>query len=88
MRDGKGDGEKSVTSMVPKKASSDTTELRTQLRAVREAVSVEGGHEDRRRSPPAVPRTRRSKSVQSEQEGPGRRAEDGDHFSSRLCCSR
>jgi hypothetical protein len=55
-----------------KKASSDTAEFKTQLRAMIEAVSVsmEGGQEDRRRSPPTptVPRTRRrrSSSVQSE----------------------
>ncbi len=39
--------QKSVRSMVPKKASSDTTEFKTQLRAVREAVSVEGGQDER-----------------------------------------
>ncbi len=69
--------------MVPKKASSDTTEFKTQLRAVREVVSVEGGPHERKRSPPAVPRTRRSTSVQSEREGPGRRADDDDYFSFR-----
>ncbi len=70
-----------MRSMVPKKASSDITEFKTQLRAVREAVSVEGGHDERRRSPPAVSRTRHSTSVQSEREGPGRRADEEDHFS-------
>ncbi len=46
---------------MPKKASSDTTEFKAMLTAVREATSVEGGQEEGRRSPPAVPRTRRAR---------------------------
>jgi len=47
----------------------------------REATRVEGGTEDSRRSPPAVPRTRRSTSVSYDREEPGMRREEGDHFS-------
>jgi hypothetical protein len=39
---------------VPKKASSDTTEFKAMLTAVRETTSVEGGQEEGRRSPPAT----------------------------------
>ena len=40
-----------------------------------------GGQEDSRRSPPVVPRTRRSTPEVRERRGPGRRREEGDHFS-------
>jgi hypothetical protein len=66
---------------VPKKASSDTTELKRMLTVGREATWVEGGQEEGRRSPPAVPRTRRSTPVVRERRVPGRRREEGDHFS-------
>jgi hypothetical protein len=51
------------------------------LKAVREAVLVEGGQEEGRRSPPAVPRARRWTSLASERSGPGVRRERGNHFS-------
>ncbi len=65
----------------PKKASEETTELKRMLTQGREATRVEGGTEDSRRSPPAVPGTRRSTSVSYEWSEPGKRREEGDHFS-------
>ncbi len=47
----------------PKKALSETTELNRMLTIGREATWVEGGQEEGRRSPPTVPRTRRSTPV-------------------------
>ncbi len=38
------------------------------------------GQEDSRRSPPAVPRTRRSTPDAKHRRGPGMRREEGDHF--------
>jgi hypothetical protein len=53
-----------VRSTDPKKASEETIELnRMFTQGKREATRMEGGTEDLRRSPPAVPRTRRSTSV-------------------------
>jgi hypothetical protein len=46
-----------------------------------ELTWVEGGQEESRRSPPAVPRTRRSTSEVRERRGPGMEREEGDHFS-------
>ena len=46
-----------------KKASDETTELKRMFTQGREATKVEGGTEASRRSPPAVPRTRRSTPV-------------------------
>ena len=54
---------KSDRSIDPKKALSETTELKRMLTVGREATWVEGGQEEGRRSPPAVPRTRRSTPV-------------------------
>ena len=65
----------------PKTASDETTELNRMFTQGREATRVEGGTEDSRRSPPAVPRTRRSTSVSYDREEPGMRREEGDHFS-------
>ncbi len=65
---------------MPKKALSDTTEFKAMFTAVREATSVEG-QEEGRRSPPAVPRTRRLTTSVRERDGPERRRADGVHFS-------
>jgi hypothetical protein len=65
----------------PKKASEETTELRRRLTQEREATWVEGGQKDSRRSPTAVPRTRRSTSEVREWSGPGMEREEGDHIS-------
>jgi hypothetical protein len=64
-----------VRSTEPKKASEETTELKRMLTQGREATRVEGGTEDSKRSPPAVPRTRRSTSVSKERAEPGKRRE-------------
>jgi hypothetical protein len=72
---------KYLRSTEPKTALSETVEFNMTLTAVREEVGVEGGHAAGRRSPPAVPRTRRSTSDHRERDGPGRRREEGVHFS-------
>jgi hypothetical protein len=73
--------QKSVRSNVPKKASSDTTELNITLTVGREATWVVVGRmKGDDRSAPAVPRTRRSTPVVRERRVPGRRMEEGDHF--------
>jgi hypothetical protein len=66
---------------VPKKASSETTELNMTFTVGREATWVVGGQNEGRRSPLAVPRTRRSTPVVRERRVPGRRREEGDRFS-------
>jgi hypothetical protein len=48
---------------VPNEASSDTIELNRILTVGRDATWVEGGQEEGKRSPPAVPRTRPSTPV-------------------------
>ena len=70
-----------MRSIDPKIELDETTELNKILTQGREATRVEGGTEGSRRSPPAVPRTRRSTSVSYEREEPGIRRDEGDHFS-------
>ncbi len=55
--------------------------FKAMLTAVREATLLDGGQEEGRRSPPAVPRTRRFTSSRRERDGSGRRSEEGIHFS-------
>jgi hypothetical protein len=62
----KGTVNRDAGGMEPKKALSETTELKRMLTVGREATWVEGGQEEGRQSPPAVPRTRQCERYEHE----------------------